>query len=106
MTPAATPMRGRFRDGGQANDERRALPVRIVVANDLAAMLAHDAIADAQAQARSLAHFLGGEEWIEDAVGIGDAVAVVAERDFDKFAAAERFMISMRAGRPVSRTAS
>src|ERR1700674_1237835 len=45
-------------------------------------MLLDDAVADAQTEAGSLSHLLGGEEGIENAVRMGDAVAIVAERDF------------------------
>src|SRR6202011_3158639 len=45
-------------------------------------MFLDDAVADAQTEAGSLADLLGGEEGIENAVGMGDAVAIVAERDF------------------------
>ena len=67
---------------GKADDEGGSLPVGIVVAENLAAVLLHDAVADAEAEAGSLADLLGGEEGIENAVGMGDAVAVVAERNF------------------------
>src|SRR4051812_48955830 len=46
-------------------------------------MLAHDAIANAQAEAGPLAHFFGGEEWIEDAVRVRDSAAVVGEAELD-----------------------
>ena len=46
-------------------------------------MRAHNAVADAQAQARAFARLLRGEERIEDALGFADAGAVVDERDFD-----------------------
>src|SRR5947209_13237696 len=45
-------------------------------------MLAYDAIADAQPQACALPNFLRGEKWIEDALGILNALAIVAEQDF------------------------
>ena len=73
-------------DRGQAHDEGRALSARIVVAKNLAAMLFHDAVADAEPEAGSLAHFLGGEERIEDLVGMRDSVPVIAERDLNNVA--------------------
>src|SRR6266849_4330427 len=47
-------------------------------------MFADDSVADAQAEAGSLPYFLGSEEWIKDAVRIGNTVAVIAERDLDE----------------------
>src|SRR5512133_3012720 len=47
-------------------------------------MFPHDSVADAQAQTCSLADTLGGEERIEDAVGLGYTVAVVPEANFCK----------------------
>src|SRR6267143_2753464 len=72
---------GRLGNGGQADDERRTFDAGVVVAQDLATMLPHDAIADTQAQASSLPHFLGGEERIEDAIGLGNALAIITEGD-------------------------
>ena len=103
--PAAVPER-RVRRERQTTMKVAPAPIGVVVAQDLAAVFAHDAIADAQAQAGSLAYFLGGEERIEDAVGIRDAGAVVAEDDFREPFPLRRSSISMRAGRPVSCTAS
>ncbi len=77
----------------------------VVVAKNFAAMFADDAIADAQAQTGALADFFGGKEWIEDALGECDAVAVVAKHYFHEVTEFVD-LISMRAGRPVSRTAS
>src|SRR5882762_817556 len=72
---------GRLGNGGQADDERRTFDAGVVVAQDLATMLPHDAIADTQAQASSLPHFLGGEERLEDAIGLGNALAIITEGD-------------------------
>ncbi len=68
---------------GKADDEGGSLPVGIVVAENFSPMLLHNAVADAEAEAGSLANLFGGEEGIEDAIGMGDAVAIVAKRDFD-----------------------
>ena len=68
---------------GKADDEGGSLPVGIVVAENFSPMLLHDAIADAEAEAGSLANLFGGEEGIEDAIGMRDAVAIIAERNFD-----------------------
>ena len=45
---------------GKADDESGALPIDVVVAENLASVLLHDAIADAEAEAGSLADLLGG----------------------------------------------
>jgi hypothetical protein len=71
---------------GESNDKSGSVSVGIVVAENLSTVLLHDAIADAKTKSGSLADFLGGEEGIEDAVGLGDALAVVAEGDFDSIA--------------------
>ncbi len=68
---------------GKADDEGGSLAIGVVVAENLASVLLHDAVADAEAEAGSLADLLGGEEGIENAIGMGDAVAVIAERNFD-----------------------
>src|SRR5262249_44393373 len=46
---------------------------------NISAMLLDDAVADAQAQARALAHALGGVERIENAVGLLDAGTGILE---------------------------
>jgi len=56
------------------------------MAENLASMLLHDAVADAEAEAGSLANLFGGEEGIENLIGVGDAVAVIAEGDFHSIA--------------------
>ena len=61
-------------------------------------MFLDDAITDAQAEAGAFADFFGGEEGIEDAVGVGDAVAVIAERDFHETVAAARGNLNAGAG--------
>ena len=50
---------------------------------NLAAVFLHNAVADTQAQAGSLADFFGGEEGIENLIGMRNPVAVVAEGNFD-----------------------
>ena len=67
--------------GGKADDEGGSLAIGVVVAENLASMLLHDAVADAQAEAGSLADLFGSEEGIENAIGMRNALAVVAERD-------------------------
>src|SRR5256885_6030525 len=74
--------RGRFRRRRQAHDKSRSFGVEIVVTHDFSAMFADDSIADTEPQARSLSYFLGGEKWIENAIRIGNAGTVIAERDF------------------------
>jgi len=49
------------------------------VADDFSPVLANDAIANAETQASALADILGGEKGIENAIGIGDPDAIVAE---------------------------
>ena len=71
---------------GKADDEGGSLPVDVVVAENLASVFLHNAIADAEAKAGSLADLLGSEERIENAIGVGNAVAVVAEGHLDGFA--------------------
>ena len=61
-------------------------PPSVVVAENFAAVLLHDAVADAQAEAGTLADFFGGEEGIENLVGMRDSVAVIAERNFNRVA--------------------
>ena len=68
---------------GKADDECGSLPVGVVMAENLTSVLLHNAVADAQAEAGSLANLFGGEEGIEDAIGVGDTVAIVAEGNFD-----------------------
>src|SRR5579871_1632846 len=53
------------------------------MAEDFSSMLFHDAVANAEAQARPFSNFLGGEKWIENLFRLGDSVSVVAERYFD-----------------------
>src|ERR1700758_2178703 len=53
-------------------------------------MFLHDAVADAEAETGSLPDFLGGEEGVEDFVGVDDAVAVVDEGNFDGIAGTSR----------------
>src|SRR4029077_18139483 len=54
------------------------------MAKNFSPVLVHDPIADAQAQTGPFSHLLGGKERIEDALGVRDAVALVAKRDLDK----------------------
>ena len=88
--------------GGQADDKRGALPADIVVTENLASVLLHNAVADAQAEAGSFADFFGGEERVENLVGMRDSVAVVARTKLRQRSPALVDMISMRAGRPTS----
>ena len=46
-------------------------------------MFFYDSVANAEAQSRSLTDLLGSEEGIKDAVRVFNAVAVVAEGNFD-----------------------
>src|SRR6195256_591758 len=72
------------------------MPLWVVVGENLAGMLLDDAVANAQTEAGSLSHLLGGEEGIENAVGMGDAVAIVAERDFHGIAGLGRHDLDAR----------
>src|SRR5258708_19817914 len=47
-------------------------------------MLLHDAVANTEAEAGSLADLLGGKERIENLNGIGNAGPVVGERNFHR----------------------
>jgi len=71
---------------GKTDDEGGSLAIGIVMAKNLASVFLHDAVADAEAEAGSLADLFGGEERIENSVGMGNAVAVVAERNFNAVA--------------------
>ena len=62
----------RFSAGRQSDFEHRSA-LRRVVRGDVAAMFLDDAVADAESEAGSLTHALGGVERIEDAVGVLDA---------------------------------
>src|SRR2546425_9125493 len=74
----------KFGHSRQPDCKGRALAVSIVRAEDFSSVFFHDAIADTQAEACALTHLLSGKERIEDAVGLGDAVAVVPERHLHK----------------------
>jgi len=69
---------------GQADDECRSLAPYVVVTQNLATVLLHDSVADAETKAGTFANFLRGEEGIEDLVGMRDAVTVVGERNFHR----------------------
>ena len=79
--------------------ECRSLRLLIVGAENLAFMLAHDAITDAQAQPGSLPHFLGGKKRIKDALRMLDAFAVIAEKDLNPAAILNGFDLN-QAGSP------
>src|SRR5262245_810339 len=66
----------------QAHAECGSGAVMVVGAHDFAFVLAHDAVTDAQPQAGPLPDFLGGEKRIENALGVLDAFAIVAELRF------------------------
>ena len=72
---------GRYRE---PNHERRSFRVRVVVTDNFSAMFADNAVANTESKTSSLADILGGEEWIEDAIGIGDSGTVIAKRNFDE----------------------
>src|SRR5258708_10083071 len=46
-------------------------------------MLLQNAITNAEAEAGTFSYFFRGEERVENLVGMGDAIAVVAERNFN-----------------------
>src|SRR5262249_39900870 len=58
----------------------------VVGAENFAFVLANNSIANAQPQPGALADFFGGKEWIEDPLGVLDALSVVAEKDFEPVA--------------------
>ena len=76
---------GRFGGDGDAHLEGAAMASFVVGAKDFAAVGADDAVTDAEAEAGSFGGLLGGEEGVEDALGIGDAGAVVGDGDFDEW---------------------
>ena len=61
------------RFGGNGRRTTNVLPAFafIVPAENFAAMRAHNAVANTKAQARAFARLLGGEERIEDSLGVG-----------------------------------
>src|SRR5579884_4420202 len=63
----------------QAHDKRGADAVGVVVTSDFSTVLANNSVTNTQAQTRAFAHPFRGEERIEDALRVLDAVAVVAE---------------------------
>src|SRR6476620_8993517 len=89
--------RCQFIHGGQANGKGRALPAGVIRTKNFAAVFFHDSVTDAEAEAGPFSDLLGGEKRIEDAVRIGDAMAVVAECDFDIVLVAARGNIDARA---------
>src|SRR5580692_1796282 len=54
----------------------------IVPAENFSAVSAHDSVTDAESKASAFAYLFGGEERIENSVGLGDSGAVVDERYF------------------------
>src|SRR5207249_9438316 len=52
------------------------------MAQNLSSVLMHNSITDTQAQSRALAYFLGRKEWVKNPFRMGDAMPVVAERNF------------------------
>ena len=58
----------------------------IVVAGNLAPVLLHNPVADAEAETRALSNFLGGEKRVEDLIGMSNPLTVVRERHFNKVA--------------------
>src|SRR5947209_13115254 len=71
-----------FAHGRKTDAERGAFAIRIVRAKNLATVFFHDSVADAQAQASSLANSLRREERIEYAFRLANSRTVVAERYF------------------------
>src|SRR5215469_15278250 len=67
---------------GQAHDKRCALSADVVVAENFSAMLFHDPVADAKAEAGSLPDFFRCKEGIKNLVGMRNSRAIVSERYF------------------------
>src|SRR6202040_1832578 len=65
-----------------ADDKGAAALPGIVPAQNLAAVRAHDTVANAQAQSSAFAGLLGSVKGIEDVLRIRDARAVIADRHF------------------------
>jgi hypothetical protein len=53
------------------------------LAKNLTAVLAHNAVANAQAQASPFAHFFSGEEWIENPIRMRDSWPVVTKKNLN-----------------------
>src|ERR1700720_1087586 len=66
------------------------------MAKNFSPVLVQNAVAYAQAQAGSFAHFFGSEERIENAIRVRDAVAVVAEGDLYKTGGARAHDLNAR----------
>src|SRR3977135_3129229 len=73
---------GRFGRRRQAHDKGRSFGVQIVVTHNFSTMFADDSVTDTEPQAGSLPNFFGGKKWIKNAIRIGNAGTVIAERDF------------------------
>src|SRR5579871_2957056 len=69
---------------------------RRIVGHDVTAVLLHDAVADAESEARALAHAFGRVEGIENAFGIFNPGAVIGKSRADgaAFAADADFQFS------------
>ena len=72
----------------QLYSERRSGRGGIVLAKDFSAVLADDAVTNAQAEASAFAHRLSGKERVKDLLDIVDPGAVVFEIDADVIAVA------------------
>src|SRR6266576_7010396 len=84
--------------GGQANRKGCALSTCVVRAKNLAAVFFHNSVTDTETEPGPFADLLGAKKRIEDAVGMADAVAVIAECHFDVVVIAASGNIDTRAG--------
>ena len=63
---------------GQADNECGTMSASVVVAKNLATVLFQNSITNTQTEAGAFPDLFRGEERVENPVGVGDSVAVVA----------------------------
>src|SRR5712672_4777090 len=79
-----------FIGDGNAHDKRAAAVLRIVPAQDFAAVGANDAVANTQAESSAFTSLLGGVKGVENPLGIGDSGSVLGNGHFNRIAAQPR----------------
>src|SRR5262249_11136924 len=70
----------------ETHDKRCAVGLHVVMAQNLSTVLSHNSVADAQAQPRSFADFLGRKKRIKDPIWMRDAMPVIAEGNLNEAA--------------------
>ncbi len=96
FTPAATPNDAVWDAAGRRTMNVAPGLASVVVTKNLAPMLLQNAVANAEAEAGAFADLFGGEERVENLIRMGDSVAVVAERNFDRVARLGRHDLDAR----------